>query len=103
MQPQQPPEPPQPPQRERATALEVRNNYGIAALIFFVLSIWFGRDGWFSPPEYEYKTFNKVMTVPFVLALLFCLIMAGSAARVVARQRRQQASHPPSDVPPAGH
>jgi hypothetical protein len=103
MQPQQPPEPAQPPQRERATALEVRNKYGVTALFFLAWTTWCIRDGWFSAPEYEYKTFNKIITVPSALVLLFCLVMAGSAAMTVIRQRREQAAQAPPDAPSSGH
>jgi len=104
MQPQQSPQPQPPPRRVRASALEVRNKYGVTALFLIFWVSWCVRDGWFSPPEYEYKTFNKVIAVPSALALLFCLVMAGSAAMAVMRQRRMQRSgEASSEPPPAGN
>ena len=92
--------PPETPQRPKATALEVRNKYGIYGLFLLVWTSWCVRDGWFSAPEFEYKTFNKVLTVPSAVALVFCLVMAGSAALTVERQKRQQPPQPPAANPP---
>lgn len=69
-------------------ALEVRKTYGISSAALILWTAWCIHDGWFTGPEFEYKGFNKVLTVPSVLGLIFCLVMFGSAARTVARLKR---------------
>lgn len=76
------------PPHHRLTAEEVRKKYGIATIAFFVWEIWCIYDGWFHP-QYEYIGFSRFMAYISAPALVFCVIMAVSAARALQRQREQ--------------
>ena len=90
--PQPPPTPP-PPQPPRIPAREVFKKHGIAAIALGIWTAWCIRDGWFR--EWEHTAFNKTVAVPSAIAFLFCLVMAGSAARTLLRQKLQQKYPPP--------
>jgi hypothetical protein len=86
------------PQRPRPSAVEVRKQYSIRSAIIFPFLIWFIRDGWFNddPKMQEHLMFNRIGSVVLAGALLFCLVMAGSAALAIRRQRQQPS--PPGAV-----
>jgi hypothetical protein len=76
------------PQRKRLTTEEVRNRFGIGALLLLVWEIWCIRDGWFPPdPHYEYIGFSRFMACVSFPVLAFCAAMAVSAWRALERRR----------------
>ena len=83
-------------QPRRLPAVEVRNKYGIRAVVLLALMIWFGYDGWFNE-NIQAKTFNKVGAILLGIGFIFFAVMAGSAALAVMRERKQ----PPPQNPPA--
>lgn len=83
-------------QPQRLTAVEARNKYGVRALVFLALALWFGYDGWFNA-NIKAKGFNKVGAVLLGGYCLFCIVMATSAALAVKRSGETQ---PPSEPPP---
>lgn len=88
------------PERPRPSALEVRNNYGIAGIGLLIWVIWCIRDGWFYP-GYEHIGFSRFMAYVSTPILIFCVVMAGSAAKTVRRQQQQPPQEPPDSSPPA--
>lgn len=87
------------PKRPRLSALEVRNQYGISAILLLAWVIWCIRDGWFNP-GYEHIAFSRSMAYISSPIMIFCAIMAGSAARAVHRQQQQKPNLPPTSSPP---
>ena len=90
---QQQPEP-------RLSAIEVRNKYGIRAIVFLALTAWFGYDGWLNE-NIKAKTFNKVGATLLGAYCLFCIVMTISAALTVRRQGQQVPPSKPPTTPPA--
>jgi hypothetical protein len=88
------------PQRHRPSATEVRNTYGIATIALLAWVIWCIRDGWFNP-GYEHITFSQSMAYICTPILIFCSVMAGSAAMTVRRQQQQPPQEPPDSSPPS--
>lgn len=85
------------PQRPRQSATEVRNKYGTTAAFLLVWVIWCIRDGWFVP-GYEHIGFSRFMAYVSTPVLIFCIIMAVSAALTA---RHQQQNPPPPPQPPS--
>jgi hypothetical protein len=88
------------PERNRPSALEVRNKYGITSIGLLVWVIWCIHDGWFHP-GYEHIAFSRFMAAISIPILIFCAVMAGSAARAVRRQQQPPPQEPPDSSPPA--
>ncbi len=79
-------------ERPHQTPQQAFRSYGIKTVIFTVLLLWFGYDGWYNP-NIESKGFNKVFAVIWAGCILFYGAMTISAGLAVRRQRLQP---PPS-------
>ena len=79
------------PEQPRASAKEVFRDYGIATVALLGWEIWCIVDGWFRP-DYEHIPFSRAMAYVSAPILLFCAVMATSAALTLRRQQKS----PPS-------
>ncbi|MCG3149231.1 MAG: hypothetical protein PCFJNLEI_02691 [Verrucomicrobiae bacterium] len=83
------------PDRQRANAKDVLRDYGVGAIFLLIWEIWCIRDGWFHE-GYEHITFSRAMAWISGPILIFCLVMATSAALTLRKLKQQP---PPPATP----